>query len=333
VGRPRPVLLASVVLAALLTAGGLSACDAGRPPAARVGDVEISADQLIRDLEAEAAKARKDGSETSPKGDVDGTWSATTAAELLGQRIRYELLGKALAAAGHEVTGEERDLARQSLCSGGASGQTQTQQQGCPGLDGYPQAYRTFRIELAARGNAYQSVADLSDPTERVYAQLREEDPDQLEVQCYLGASIPDDSAVEQIQLAVAGGQTFADAVGAVEGASANPDQLCQPSAAIPDEVTSADEGVVLGPFQSQDGSSFVIQVQERRLGTLDDDGITQTVQASETFQQVSQRQQEKAVEGLLSRAKIEVDPRFGRWDRTTATVVPPKGPVAPGVS
>jgi hypothetical protein len=322
VARTRLRLVA--LAAALVVLAGLAGCDAGRPPAAKVGQVEISADTLHDDLEAEAARARATESDSTPALAVEDTWSAAATAELLGRRIRYELLGAVLEARDVSVTDEERDLAEQSLCSGGS--ETEVPEGQCLGLEGYPASYRRFQIELAARGNAYQAAIGNAggdgEAAQERYDELREEDSGQLEVLCYLGASIPDDSVVERIQVAVAGGQAFADAVAAVEGASANPDPLCDPVSLIPEEVTSADPGVVLGPFANQQGGAFVVQIQERRLGTLEE-------VASVLQQQIDTETQNDAVEELLTRAKVSVDPRFGRWDRATGSVVAPSGPSA----
>jgi hypothetical protein len=318
VGRSR---LGLVLLAAALVAlTALSGCDAGRPPAAKVGQTEVSADTLFDDLAAEAARARATESTESPQRDVEDTWSAAAAAELLGRRIRYELLGEVLRARDISVTGEERDLAEESLCQGGAEAEVPEGE--CPGLEGYPLSYRRFQIELAARGNAYQAAIGREGGEEAArerFDELLEEDPDQLLVQCYLGASIPDAGAVDQIQVAVAGGQSFADAIAAIDGATANPDPLCDPASLIPEEVTSAEPGTVLGPFNNQ-GGAFVVQVQERREGTFEE--VSALLQ-----QQLAGEQQDDAVEELLSGADVSVDPRFGRWDRPNGTVVPPNGP------
>ena len=318
--RTRPgLLLAAVVALVLLT--GLSGCDAGRPPAAKVGQSEISSATLIEDLQAEAARAKATDSSSTPERDVEDTYSAAAAAELLGRRIRYELLGEVLKARDITVTDEERNLAEQSLCTGGSNAQVPEGE--CPGLKGYPSYYRTFQIELAARGNAYSAAitnarAD-AEAIRKLYEDLKADDPDQLQVQCYRAASVPDEGVVSQIQVGVAAGQSFEDAVGAVEGAQINPDTQCDPAVVIPAEVIQAEEGVVLGPFPTQ-GGQFVIQVEERRAGTLEE--VTGLLQ-----QQISQQNEQDAVEELLTKAEVSVNPQYGRWNRSTGTVDPPKGP------
>ena len=231
-GRTRLGLVAVAV--ALLALTGLSGCDAGRPPAAKVGQTEISSATLIDDLDAEAARAAKIGSDSSPAKEVDGTYSASAAAELLGRRIRYVLLGEVLAARDITVTQEERDLAEQTLCQGGSS----TQVQGCPGLEGYPKAYREYQIELTARGNAYSTAISEQggneDELRKTYDDLKESDPDQLAVRCYTGATITDPASVEQIQVRVAGGADFADAVEAVEGTAPTAEEQCASVSVFP---------------------------------------------------------------------------------------------------
>src|SRR4029079_16891736 len=113
-------------------------------------------DTLFSDLEAEAARAKATGSDSSPAKEVEDTWSANAGAELLRRRIRYELLGEVLREKSVTVTAEQRQSAEQSLCSG--DGQQQVPQGQCPGLEGYPASYKDFQIELAARGNALQAL-------------------------------------------------------------------------------------------------------------------------------------------------------------------------------
>jgi hypothetical protein len=308
----------AAVLLALVTLGVFAGCDAGAPPAAKVGQVEISPDTLANDLRAEAARADAIHSENNPARSVEDTWSASATAELIGRRIRYELLGAALKDEDLTVTADDRSSAEQSLCSGGG---TTTQQAGCPGLRGYPKAYRTFQIELAARGTAYQKFLAADDGLARKrFTSLKASDPDKLEVQCYIGATITDPSTVQPIQLRVAGGQSFRDAVSSVSGAEVQGGEQCLPSSLLPKEVTSADEGTVLGPYSNQQGGQFVVQIQARRTGTYDE-------VADLLKQELTNQQQQDAVEKLLSGVKVSVDPRYGRWDPDNGTVVPPKGP------
>jgi hypothetical protein len=307
-------------LIALVALGALASCDAGTPPAAKVGQAEISSDTLQSDLEAEAARAEATHSENSPKKDVEDTWSATASAELLGARIRYELLGAALERHNVTVTDEDRSSAEQSLCSGGG---TTTQQTGCPGLKGYPSDYRKYQIELAARGSAYQKYLAADDATARKrYNELKTSDPKKLEVRCYVGATITDPSTVQSIQLRVAGGQSFDDAVTAAGGAQIQGGEQCVPMSieGLPTELKTSKSGAVLGPYTNSSGSQFIVQVQDRRTGTYDE--------MSEVLkQQVTTKQQQDAVQELLTKSKVSVDPRYGTWDRRNGTVVAPTGP------
>jgi hypothetical protein len=318
VGRTRLGLVAAAV--ALLALTGLSGCDAGRPPAAKVGQTEISSATLIDDLDAEAARAAKTGSDSSPAKEVDGTYSAAATAELLGRRIRFVLLGEVLAARKITVTQQERDLAEQTLCQGGSS----TQVQGCPGLEGYPKAYREFQIELTARGNAYSTAISEQggneDELRKTYDDLKESDPDQLAVRCYTGATITDTASVEQIQVRVAGGTDFADAVEAVEGTAPTGEEQCASVSIFPEEVVNAEEGAVLGPFANSQGGNFIVQMGESRTGTFEE--VSSALQ-----QQAATENEAAAVEELLTKAEVTVDPKYGTWKRSEGTVLPPVGP------
>jgi hypothetical protein len=318
-----PRLGLAALLCALLAVAGLSSCDAGRAPAAKVGQSEISADTLYDDLRAEAARAKATDSASTPQKEVEDTWSTTAAAELLARRIRYELLGEELAARHVSVTQTQRDSAKQSLCTGGGS--QQVPQGECPGLKGYPTSYQDFQVELAARGTALQEAltaegADTATVQKR-YDDLSSSDPDQLEVQCYVGATVTDPSTIPTIQVAVAGGATFAEAVATVPGAEVQAGEQCAPSARInAPEVTSADPGTVLGPYTGQAGETFIVQVHERRKGTFEEMGPY-------LKDDLAQQHQQEAVEKLLARKQVNVDPRYGRWDAKTGSIVPPSGP------
>jgi len=320
VGRTRLGLVAAAV--ALLALTGLSGCDAGRPPAAKVGQTEISSEQLIDDLDAEAARADETGSTSSPAKEVDGTYSAAAAAELLGRRIRFVLLGEVLSARDITVTQEERDLAEQTLCQGGSSAQVPEGE--CPGLEGYPAAYRDYQIELAARGNAYSTAITNEGGNEEelreTYEELAANDPDQLAVRCYTGAEITDPASVEQVQVRVAGGEPFAEAVEAVEGTAATGEEQCASVSIFPQEVVEAEEGAVLGPFANSQGGNFIVQMGEARTGTFEE-------VASALQQQAASANEAAAVEELLTKAEVKVDPKYGTWDRAEGTVVPPVGP------
>ena len=156
------------------------------------------------------------------------------------------------------VTDEERNLAEQTLCTGGSGAQVPEGE--CPGLKGYPSYYRTFQIELTARGNAYSAAISKQAADEEairaLFEKLQASDPDQLRVQCYGAASVPNEDVVSQIQVGVAGGQSFEEAIGAIEGAQLNPDTQCDPAVVIPAEVLEAEEGTVLEPFPRTAGSS-----------------------------------------------------------------------------
>jgi hypothetical protein len=319
VGRTRPGLVA--LLLALLALTGLAGCDAGRPPAAKVGETEISSATLIEDLEAEAARAEATGASSTPALAVEGTFSAAATAELLGRRIRYELLGEVLEARGVTITQQERDLAEQTLCAGG---DTQVPEGECPGLEGYPASYREFQIELTARGNAYSTaISDEGGNEEELratYEDLAENDPDQLAVRCYTGATITDEASVQQIQVRVAAGASFADAITAVEGAEPTTQDACSSVAGLPEEVVNAEEGTVLGPYPNSQGGMFIVQMGEARTGTFEE--VSAALQ-----QQAATENEEAAVEELLTKAEVMVNPKYGRWDRSQGTVVPPAAP------
>jgi len=311
----------AALLVAFVAVGALASCDAGAPPAAKVGQIEISSDTVQSDLEAEAAKAEADHSENSPKKDVEDTWSATAAAQLLGARIRYELLGLALERHHVTVTDEDRTSAEQSLCSGGG---TQTQQAtGCPNLKGYPSDYRKYQIELAARGTAYQKFLAADDASARKrYNEVKKSDPESLAVRCYFGATITDASTVQTIQLRVASGQSFDDAVASVDGAQTLGGKQCVllSTQDLPKEIKTADPGTVLGPYGNASGSQFIVQVQETRTGSYAD--VSEVLK-----QQITTKQQQDAVQELLTKSKVTVDPRYGHWNRKDGTIVPPTGP------
>ena len=114
------LVLAAVVALVALDRAGRAATRAGRRPP-RSASGRSRPDTLIEDLEAEAARAKATGSASTPARDVEDTYSAAAAAELLGRRIRYELLGEVLTARDVTVTERGARPSRSSRCAPAAA--------------------------------------------------------------------------------------------------------------------------------------------------------------------------------------------------------------------
>lgn len=149
-------VLVSAVAAAVLVAGG---CSQWRPPAASVDGTDISAGAVERDAKAlrdnpafAVALLQQDVSTVV----TDKRAPASLTAQLLTQRIRQEVLDRAIATRGIEVTDEDRAAARQQL----ADAVTQISQQGAAGpgatgsLDDVPADYVDRFVDFIADSQA-----------------------------------------------------------------------------------------------------------------------------------------------------------------------------------
>ena len=158
--RGRTLVIGTAALILLLTAGcGSSSSDrsGGARAAGRHGHRRQSlAAAVLADLKAEAAAGKKGKAKTEPSSPLaspkaaNGTYTPAATAAALTNRILYELYGQELVAHHAKVAADDKDRARQSLCSDATTGQPPTGT-ACPPLAAYSATYRNFQLALRER--------------------------------------------------------------------------------------------------------------------------------------------------------------------------------------
>ncbi|HRW38353.1 MAG TPA: peptidylprolyl isomerase [Aquihabitans sp.] len=325
--RRRLVRLAAAAAVALVVAGGASACDSGplASPAAEVGDRTVERRDLLdqialqEDVLRKQAKAQDATDEQldSVLGQFTGagadTIPTTTTSQALTTLVQLEILREAVAQGGGEVTDEMRATARDSV--------TQSLQQQGVDTDSVPKAYLDQQAELSATQTALRDVIDVSDEEVQAAYDAQVDDYAQICVSVIVTA---DEAAAAAARDRILGGEAFADvaqevstdqataAAGGAAGCAATADVV--PS--FGDAVRDAEVDVPLEPYEST-GGWLVTAVTSRTVPTLDE------LRAELTPDLQSQKVGE-VVQPIVEATTI--DPRYGTWDATTASVVAPAG-------
>lgn len=344
----------SVLLIAAVLALGAGACGDVAPYAAKVNGERISVDELNRELDVvrknskylEALRAEREQRGVSVLGTgTSGTFGSTFVAETLTRRIYYELVQQEVERRKLPVTEEAVDRARQEF-----EQSIQDEEM----HNAFPKSF----LDDVARSNAEVAIlqADLQqEVTQQQVEEFYRANPQFFKEFCgrqiltggFSGDAPPPadqeaaaKAAADDIKRRIDTGQDFA-AIARAESkdtaTAANGGDLgCVAESAFPPEartaVSEAQPGQVIGPFRTDRGF-YVIQVQST---------TTQPIEAvAGQIRQFLESQSGDAIsnflEKALAEAKIEVNPRYGRFDRQGArpSVVPPDLPAtsttAPG--
>ncbi|HVF74121.1 MAG TPA: peptidylprolyl isomerase [Acidimicrobiales bacterium] len=336
----------SVLLIAAVLALGASACGDVAPFAAKVNGERISVDELNRELEAvkanpkylDALRASREQQGVSVLGTgTSGTFGSTFVAETLTRRIYFKLVHQEVERRKLPVTDEAVREAREQLAQSPEDKEL---------YDAFPKEF----LDEIARSTAEVTVLQ-EDLQKQVSPQQIEEfyrgNPQYFEQFCarqivtggFSGEAPPppDQEAAakataDDIKRRLDTGQDFA-AIARAESkdtatATSGGDLGCVPGSAFPPEaqaaVSEAAPAQVVGPIRTDRGH-YLIQVQSKKTQPIEEvaDQIRQFLEsqagnALTTFLQET-----------LAKAKIEVNPRYGRFDREGQRpgVVPPDLP------
>lgn len=325
------------VLAALL----LSGCGGlGEDPAATAEGREISAESLQDELELiQENDGYREALEQSYgvqlKGSGEGTFDATFTAQLLSLRVYYSLLEEALADEGVEVTEEaEREAAetvKEQLESIGGD------------AEDFPAEYR----ERLAHQEALVALASEEAANGEIGERYFEENAEQFQQVCASHILIavdtgtqtrtPDEALaiIEGLKAQIDAGADFAEVArastedpGSKEAGGdlgcENPGRFVEPFAAA---LVSQPLGVVGDPVQTEFGY-HLIKVTERGEADIEDvrDELSQAALDAYLLEVV-----------CGDDVEVDVNPRFGRWDRSGcadgSTLAAVRPPTRPGTS
>jgi hypothetical protein len=334
-----PVLVA-VVLGACSDDDGASG--SGAPPAATVGDSEISAEVLVDEVEAiagnapyveafEAAAASGGGTMIfADEGDGD-EFVTQFVTDTLGVRIQYEIVGDEVERRGIEVTEACTALAQEALVARFTSPDAGVD--GDELLAGFGEDYSDYLVERHAEFFALR--ADLagipcgeetSDEAVQAYFEANEAELS-AETACASHILVATQEEADEVVALLASGEDFATLAaersqdpqsGAAGGelGCAPPGQYVEP---FDEAVFSQPVGEVGDPVETDFGF-HVILVTERGAPSVEE--LRAEIEAALS-------QEVEAAFGAwfteaLETTEVTVDSRYGDWDPTSASVVRP---------
>lgn len=325
-----PVLVA-LALGACSDSGG-----SGAAPAATVGGHAIPAEDLVDEMDAiaantafveahdEAAAANGEPTILAEDGDEFVTEFVT---DTLGIRIQYDIVSQEVDRLGLEVSDTCTELAREDVEA------RFTLPDGEELLSGFGEAYSTYLVERQADFLALQAELSgipcgeaISEEAVQAYFEANEEQLTAEEA-CASHILVATVEEAQEVVALLEGGEDFATlaaerSLDAQSGAAGG--QLgCAPAGQyvqeFDDAVFSQPVGEVGEPVETEFGV-HVILVTERSAPSAEQ--VRAQIEAA--LQQESEAAFAEWFTAALADTEVVVDPRYGDWDATQATIVRP---------
>jgi parvulin-like peptidyl-prolyl isomerase len=324
VKRPLACLLALLALVAVVAAG----CGSLQPYAAIVNGHRVAQRDVDAELKAIRGNAKYldaiDPTRKQILGSGTNTFNADFTAQILTRRIYYELVHDEVQRRHLQVAAKDLTAARQSVIS---------QFNGPDVFNAFPTSYRQTlerrTAEVAVLGRSFTKTGS-EDAQARAYFAAHQ---DQFEQSCTSHILVDSKAAADAIEARLAKGEDFA-AIAKTDskdpGSAAKGGEVgCFPRSAqlVPEFLQAAFSqpvGQVGPPVQTQFGF-HIIKVTSRKVPTYDEakDQVAQAMSSG------SQQKLTDWLRGALNKAKVTVNPKFGRFDKKQRTpgVVPPQAP------
>jgi hypothetical protein len=269
-------------------------------------------------------------------------------ATYLDTEIGHELVLGLAATRNVTVTPEQLSEARASLISQIDSVMTQVSQTaqgqnrrftcGTPGpltgqvvLASLPESFVDAQVQFVATASALQEdlagVGSSQGQLQSYYEQHRS----QFDTVCFNAAEFSGEAAAKQAQAAIDFGSPFAQVASSATQSGTIP---CTELVAVAGELgakLSSLQGVAVGkasPPISVNGSYIVLELSKRTPTPY----ATAKPVVSQAVQEVGARATQAAITTAQRRASVHVDPRYGTWVPTTASVSTPFAPATSDV-
>jgi hypothetical protein len=311
--RPRPARWLLAAVAALLVVGSTSCDPTTRPPAATVNGRDISTSQVMQLL---ADRASLPGDQTGLKGAGQGTYTTNAFAETLDRLVYLDVLRAELARRHLRVTRADRARAESSLTQSAGAGQVAKLR---PHLKqfvvDFDAAQMVLQKEVGKGATSREAAAKAQ------YDRIKATTPAQLQQVCVTGAVFTSSADASKAKAKVAAGATLTAAVQGISVQQLITKESCAGASQLPPELNAAKIGEYVGPISSQQ-AFLLLRVEHRRLATYDE----VKAQLLQNIPDPGQAAVSTLVAKVLTKAKIEVDPRFGRWNAKAGRVDPPAG-------
>lgn len=322
----RRFALSSVALA-LGLALVLTGCGSAEPYAAKVDGATITQDELEAEMRAIAANEpylQSVESRIQVRGTGQGTFDAAFTGQVLGRQIQYVLVDR-------EVDRREIQISPNELTSART---TVAQQAGGEEILGaFPKAYQDQLVERAAKVDALtialSGTQSTSDEAARAYYESHK---DEFTQACVSHILVATREKADELKGRLSAGEDFGTVARAesrdTQSAAQNGDLGCEISASsisVPEFVAaimSQPLNEVGNPVQTQFGF-HLIRVTSRDVPPYD----RVSAQARESVVNGSRAKLQEWITGAVNEAKIEVNPKYGTFDKDELVVKPPAAP------
>ena len=296
------------------------ACGSGRPAAAEVNGSKVSA-KLLDDLLGALAP-----SVPQFKGGGKGTFGADGASSVLSFLVERQLVAGLTAERGLEISDADRTAGRTRLLA--TLGQDEAASKEV--FDRLSKSNQDHLVEVEAAQVALQADLGKDEDPEVQARETYEANRSQYTNVCLSALTIADQAALTAVRARLARGEAFADVAKevSIDDSAENGGELeCIPLSQISDaealkQIGAAEKGDVIGPI-GQPGQLVLVLVRDRQQQTYDEAKAA----ILQSLPPPGQAELDAFVAPMRSKARITVDPRYGRWDAKAARVVPPKPP------
>ncbi len=298
----------------------VTACNrAGGSSAATVEGHHISTDRvlsLLKDRKVAAERQAQGGGAADLVGPGKDTFTKRAFADTLNQVVRAEILKRELARRHLEITSADRKSARFSL----------DQSAGAGTLAKLPEGLRNFVIEFDAAQAVLQKhlgkkAKSKTDQARAQYDQIEATSPEQLQQLCVTGAVFASKADAATAQLRLNRRATITAAVKGLQAQQVVDTEQCVAATQLPPEVQKLKVNGVTAPLANQ-GSFVVLRLARRKTLSFAD----VRAQLEKNLPEPGTAELQAEVGKLVAKAKVNVDPRFGRWNRRAGRVDPPAG-------
>lgn len=316
-------LIAGVAALAILVAASCGALE--DTTAARVGDQEITVHAVERLAASEIIGQQAAGAGlVSPTQGTTGSARARAALSLL---LYTGVLEDAVRARGG-FTADDREQGRS---------EAESQMQGAD----EPELVKVLGRYFAARVALVRVLGAAEEPGQDQIEAYFEENRSQFEQSCVEGFAVLQPAATAA-QAAVDGGasvdEVLADPALGAQSLDVEPGEVCVSDTGQlnPDLAALVFDGTIgewdSVPLTGQTGDTFVVFVRPSRRvdATLDDPQVLQAVTdaVTQANQEDAQARLDDQLQAIMERAEVDVDPRYGDWDPSSAELLlPPRAP------
>jgi parvulin-like peptidyl-prolyl isomerase len=315
-------LAASAALLLLLTA-----CGSVSPYAARVDGQSISQKDLegeMRAIAANEAYVAQIESRLPVRGSGAGTFDAVFTAQVLGRQVQYVLVEREIERRQIRVT--EADLQ-------GVRTEVAAQAGGEEVFNGFSADYQRTLVERAAKVDALTVALTGQKAGEEAYRAFFEANRDEFAEACVSHILVTSQDRAAELKARLDGGESF----GAVARADSQDTQSAAQDGDLGCNITTesyagAPEltrvifeqpvGEVAGPVQTQFGFHVVL-VRSRTVPTYEQ----ASTRARQQVVAAGLNMLQEWITAAVAEADIEVNPRYGTFDKQALTVTPPTLP------